>query len=296
MRATYNKKRMISGAFSALVALGCGDSNSPVEPNVAPNPAPSAEARQQIVFYGTTVSAGSLVLINSDGSGVVSLTSEGRSPAWSPDGSKLLFSTTECDTDWTNYYRCDKGGLRLMNFETKQLTTPVKGAFGEDPTWAPSGDLIAFVRLDEGTGRGRRLFVMPLDGSEPREIPTPVTEAAAPSWSPDGKRIAFQCFVSPESICVINVDGTGFARLISSVSGASNASPVWSPDGSQIAFAASTGAIARIALMSPDGSGGIVLGEGREPAWAPDGTKLAFSRNDGLFTMNRGGSNVKRLT
>jgi TolB protein len=175
-----------------------------------------------------------------------------------------------------------------MDLATRQTTSPTDGAIGEDPAWSPGGDLIAFVRYDEG--KGRRLFVMRPDGSELRVIATPGhPEVFEPAWSPDGRRLAYTNLFS--GIWVINIDGTGFANL------AAGNSPSWSRDGTRIAFATGSGGKAIIATMAPDGSGLVELAEGRGPAWSPDGAQLAFSRNnEGLFTMSRDGSNLKQIT
>jgi TolB protein len=59
--------------------------------------------------------------------------------------------------------------------------------------------------------------------------------------------------------------------------------PVWSPDGSRIALTRmGTLDPPQIVVMSPDGSGERVLGEGTGPSWSPDGTRLAWSGPDGI--------------
>lgn len=302
------QKRAMSVAFFALLALACGESNQPTAPEVTPQPRvpeppplppppppPTSDRIEQIVYSGS-IGGGGLTLINSDGSGATPIAALGWAPAWSPDGKKLLFSNTQCDTDWYTYLRCDQGGLVMMDFETRTLTTPAGGAFGEDPAWAPDGERIAFVRHDES--RGRRLFVMRLDGSEPREIPTPgLYDSFGPSWSPDGKRIVFQCHGPAIGICMANSDGTGFTHVSSSLFSVAEVSPRWSPDGRRIVFTALSGGVGKIALMSPAGSGAITLTEGYSPAWSSDGTRLSFSRdNDGLFTIGADGSNLRRVT
>lgn len=276
----------------SALALACRDSTTPVEPPIAPvappiaplqPPTPGADFDGEIAYYSTI---SGITLIKS-GKPAEPLAS-GTSPSWSPDGSKLVFSNTQCDTDWETYYRCDSGGLVIMNPETREVTSPPNGALGLEPAWSPDGRMIAFTRHDV-----KQLFVMRLDGSVPVGFSFPnVDDVFDPSWSPDGRRIAFTCL--GVGICIVNSDGTGFVRLDVPFYAVA---PAWSPDGSRIAFEIMTPGNAEIALMAVDGTAVTRVTSGYEPAWSPDGTRLVFSRNnDGLFAINTDGSHLTRLT
>ena len=60
----------------------------------------------------------------------------------------------------------------------------------------------------------------------------------APTWSPDGRQIAFTGTYkrAGAAIYVVNVDGTGLARLTSPRPKIEDVAPAWSPDGTQIVF------------------------------------------------------------
>jgi hypothetical protein len=223
-----------------------------------------------------------IALVNPDGSGNVELVS-GHSPAWSPDGTRLVFSTAVCDY----YYGECTGGLVVIDPETRSFTSLSQGQGGSSPAWSPTGDAIAFA---DGL---RQLYLVKLDGTPAVTLTVPgVRLASDPAWSPDGQRIAFTCFVALDhaDVCVANSDGTGLVRLTIELSHQSD--PAWSPDGSRIAFTTQ----GRIALMALDGSGATPLTEGFDPAWSPDGSTLLFARADGLFTIDVDGSNLTRLT
>jgi len=269
--------------LALIWTTGCGSNDSPVDPGSNPpvNP-PGASG-----VSGTIAVAGldgiKLFVPDSD---VVSLTTEGRDPSWSPDGKRLVYSNTECETDWETYYKCDKGGLVFLDVATRASTTPSAGFIGEHPAWSPQGDEIVFSRL---TNAGNRLFIMGIDGSPPVElVVTDVNDAFGPSWSPDGRQIAFYGIGGHNGVCVINRDGTGQKCLPYP-----GISPAWRPDGSVLAV---TGSNQVVSLMALDGSGVTALTPGLIPAWSPDGTKIAFVRNTGgVWVADADGSNAQQV-
>lgn len=101
--------------------------------------------------------------------------------------------------------------------------------------------------------------------------------AAAPKWSADGTRIAFE---SRWDIFVMKADGSGQTNLTNS-SSIIDRRPSWSPDG-RIAFASARSVPPHLFVMNDDGSGlkqltfGSALDD--DPAWSPDGERIAFTR------------------
>ncbi len=116
-----------------------------------------------------------------------------------------------------------------------------------------------------------------------------VGAGAEPTWSPDGKRLAFVRPVSGRAHLFV-ANATRGAPALQLTEGADDdAQPAWSPDGSTIAFCSApvSHGIARNAnlfVVSPDGSGLRQLTEGDSdacrPAWGPDGV-LYFHANVG---------------
>ena len=94
-----------------------------------------------------------IVLVKPDGSGLRQLTRDFRdkSPAWSPDGSKLVFVRA----GRLHVIRSDGSGLRRV--------TPLQLDRVRAPTWSPDGRSIAFVR------GGRTIYVM-RRGSDPADL------------------------------------------------------------------------------------------------------------------------------
>ena len=283
MHSIRSSSQRILLTWGPVFAIACADSTSPSQGSLIEQPKDAAT--NQIAYQNL----GTIVLIKSDGSAGIGLASPGWAPSWSPDGKRLVFSNTQCDTDWTTYIVCERGGLVILDVESGQVSTPAAGFVGQEPSWSPNGDRIAFTRRDTG-----QLYVMQLDGSAAQDLHIEASGSNNPSWSPDGRRIVFQC--QSASICTVNADGTGFTMIGNSENGDARLSPSWSPDGTQLLFTSYRGGFGKIAITAADGTGQILLADGLGPAWSTDGMQIAFSRNnDGLYTMNRDGSNVKRI-
>ena len=238
---------------------------------------------------------GEVLLVREDGV-VEGGIGEGVSPTWSPDGGRIVVQRFLCDY-WSEY--CFGVGLfsvRLADRHTLQLND----GDAHDPDLSPDGRRVAFAAAVTG---GRELIhVMISNGVDVRALPgDPSTiNASEPDWSPDGSRILYACSGSGTSdICVMNADGTGFARITNDM--ALDSSPVWSPDGTRIAFATTRGMTTgtQIAIMNADGTGFRGLGRGAQPAWSRDGSRIAFiggSLGPGLSIVNSDGTGLYRAT
>jgi Tol biopolymer transport system component len=141
---------------------------------------------------------------------------------------------------------------------------------------SPDGKLIAFVRRPDPS-----VWLMRADGSSRRNL----AYGFSPSWSPNGRRIAFESPVlGGYDVSIVNTDGTAFRRL------SQGDLPSWSPDGSRIAFYRFLAQRTELYTIRPDGSGEALVshsasaypvdGEPRPPAWSPDGKLLAFVAGD----------------
>lgn len=158
---------------------------------------------------------------------------------------------------------------------------------------------VAFVSEQGGPAH---IYVLKNDGTGATAITSGASVDRAPSWSPDGTRIAFGR--TAEGIFVVNADGSGLVKLTSE---GSDSDPDWSPDGTRIAFMRVTDPDRPdIYVMGADGSAVTRLtkdGFNLRPAWSPDGKRIAFDRTIDaddvpwqIFTMAQDGSDVRRIT
>lgn len=171
----------------------------------------------------------------------------------------------------------------------------------------PSTARIAF----EATGwtvpsASLEIFVMNTDGTGITDISNSPGDDQYPSWSPDGKRIAFISHRDGNNeIYVMNADGTGQTRLTNSPEGEFD--PRWSPDGTRIIFSRMMKpSIHDIFVMNADGSGVTNLTNTPDiheayPDFSPDGKQIVFSsfggsrKPAGIYIMDADGSNVRLL-
>ena len=185
-------------------------------------------------------------------------------------------------------------------------------ASDDSPAISPDGTQIVFLTARHDPSPQfpdlkYEIYVMDIDGSNPRRLTH--TEAAEdhPAWSPDGSGIIFDADYDGDGfyeIYTMQLDGTEVTRL--TFNAANDQFAEWSPDGSQIAFSSDRQGNWDIFVMNADGSNQQPLTSSTNwelfPAWSPDGTQLAFnglvprSRNTDIFVMNADGSGMRQLT
>jgi TolB protein len=250
--------------------------------------------------------------------------SDGLFPAWSPDGSRITFSSHRSDPDPTDEVEIsDVFTMRPDGTDVRQLTE--SEGFNGNPSWSPDGRWLVF---STDRGGGQHIEIMPSDGSAP---PRRITTLSAGSlgqelarFSPNGKRIVFNEVrvvdgpdgpIEQGALFTVAPDGSKLRRITPWEIYAADAD--WSPDGKRIVFSARLAEndfIQSVMTVDADGRnlklltrGDQARGEGAEfryqesfnPAWSPDGTRIIFGRASytdaegfamGLQTMKPNGS------
>jgi Tol biopolymer transport system component len=198
-----------------------------------------------------------LYVANADGSGERRLLPESHAldydPSFSSDGHWIVF-TSERDPEGSgqaDIWRVhpDGSGLERLTSETSMEDAGVL---------SPDGTELAYVST-EGGARTANIWVLDLKthrkrnltGSGKSDPPATMNGNFRPSWSPDGRWIAFTSdrgekwggaemgagagHTQPTSLYVMRSDGTGLRRLTSSTPETATGTPKWSPDGKKIA-------------------------------------------------------------
>ena len=166
--------------------------------------------------------------------------------------------------------------------------------------YAASGAKIAFTCWNDLT---YEIYVMDGDGGNKQRLTNDIALDYLPSWSPDGKRIAFASTRDGgiERIFVMDSDGRNVMQLTEKWE---DTAPAWSPDGAKIAFTRFIAFKYHIWVMDADGGNQIQLthlGGNADPAWSPDGRRIAFNtwkRHEGIeiYVMDSDGNNQVRIT
>lgn len=234
-------------------------------------------------------------------SGLLRLTSDGllkQRPSWSRDGRKLVFARHRSDKIWL--YLWDRG-----SGTEKRLTTREHPEY--DAAWSPDSSRLAFSFVGISGPQGDvDVYVIGPDGGGLTRIAGTdgsLSHEEWPSWSPDGKRIAFTSTrAGNQEVFTVDADGKNLTRLTSDLG--TDAHPAWSPDGSRVAFATDRWGGLEIATMKLDGSDVRRLtnspGLDDYPAWSPDGGWLAFtSHRDGnpeIYRLRSDGTGATNIS
>lgn len=175
-----------------------------------------------------------------------------------------------------------------------QKLTGVRGAFDTR---------IAYVAANGPAGsQTYQLIVSDSDGFNPRTIASSRKPVMSPSWSPDGRQLAYVSYETGRPAVYVQDLASGGKRMISDPN-QSSISPSWSPDGRSIAMSVSNRGDYDIFVASA-GGGGLrqitnTRGIDAEPQWANADTLIFTSDRGGqpqLYQTSASGGNASRMS
>lgn len=163
---------------------------------------------------------------------------------------------------------------------------------------------IAYV-LVKNSGKQTQyvLEVSDMDGYNPKPLVKSKEPIMSPSWSPDGRKLAFVSFESKESEIYIIDIASGKRDLLTTFPGI-NGAPAWSPDGQKLALVLSKEGSPNIYTMDIASKQLSKITDSysidTEPAWSPDGQSLYFTSNRGgkpqIYKVDLSTKKARRIT
>jgi Tol biopolymer transport system component len=162
-------------------------------------------------------------------------------PVWSPDGSQIAFAgmgdaftDSGAGPDQTGIFVMDADGSavhRISHVKGRDLSVSY-----HEPQWQPGGDLIAYQADPDYDSH---VFVARADGTAERDVSIEAggtyQHDDAPTWSPDGRQLAFTRAKNAgplSQIVIIDADGIHARELVHPPVDAMG--PTWSPDGTRV--------------------------------------------------------------
>lgn len=157
---------------------------------------------------------------------------------WSPDGQSVTFAAVDPQGNQFQIFSAD-----TTQFRPKKLTS--RAGLFLDPAFGPDGSEISYVAFPEdylGSDTSRlEVFRMQLDELNEERLTFDSFEDGNPSWSPDGRQIAFDTitdenylFQGKGALRSVSVDDRSIDTVLAD--GKVNRVPRWSPDGSILFF------------------------------------------------------------
>lgn len=202
---------------------------------------------------------------------------------WSPDGSQIVFLSDRDRLEPLDF------SLYIMDADgsNQQLLLELPDAIIRNPAWSPDGSWIAFewMEMGETLDRPSHIGLIRPDGSERRDLPDTGDTHSLPSWSPDGRLLAYlvnDFTPAGPRLRIANVEDGGEVIMLESPRAIhATYPPSWSPTGDSLLFTGVVGDIEDIYKLNVE-TGDIVnltndKAPDRNPIWSPDGRHIAYS-------------------
>lgn len=201
------------------------------------------------------------------------------SPTFSRDGTRIAYRQFSANTEVSGPQMSDIVVADADGGQPVVIARAVAG--GGAVAWSPDSRFLAYAgALPPGPNR---VFVAAADGSgQITDLGSFDADVWGPSWSPDGRRLAFS---TDPSLFVVNRDGSD-RRIVSHGTyaevGQRGEAAEWSPDGTSLVFTAGTPGATQVYLVGLDGAPERRISIGATSAgnatWAPDGSRIAYTR------------------
>ena len=224
-----------------------------------------------------------------------------RTPKWSPDGRKLVFTS---DRDGNReVYVMDLQDATQDPDNTQLINLTQHKDPDWQPAWSPDGKRVSFSSHRD---QNWEIYFVDADGTNLVRITDHPENDFSPTWSPNGQWLLFVSRRRGNAdLFILEVRTGEHTQLTHGTQ--DEYEPAWSPNGDWIAFVTQIGDQADVFVMRADGSDPVnitnsVYANDFQPTWTHDSEKLIFvsyTAADGdhdLLIMERDGSQVAHLT
>lgn len=204
---------------------------------------PTANQASRFGFFGCLIFvsdfSGSLEIYKmiSNTNIMTQLTTSGKTnltPVWSPDGSEIAFASMRSEDETFQLYIMDADGGNQKRLLDERL-----GGDNTNPSWSPSGKNIVFQSNQDVNNDlsddNYDLYIADLEAGDVHRLALSTKDETSPSWSPDGKKIAFLSErTGQDELYMIDADDFKITQLTSLPMLKSDVS--WLRDGKKIVF------------------------------------------------------------
>lgn len=289
-------------AVSVGLLPGCGGGGGGPQVTPTTNPTAPPLAAGRIAWTSDRDGTFHLYVMNGDGTGQVRLTRNSgveRSPSWSKDGTRLVFSYspdgTLANSDIYSV-KSDATGLTRLTNNSVEDNSPVLSPDSQSIVWS------------QATGSSSTaVFIANSDGSEARQLSESGEYARTPVFDSQNRVVHSSKFVTGANfrtkyqIVRLERDGSGRTVLASTTSNLY--SPSVSPDGQTLLYGDDSGGDFEIystptTSFAPKRFPASTPGDS-DARWTPDGRIVFSSIRDGnseIYSANTDGTSLLRLT